>query len=29
MVGMLLFVLSLLINYVAQWILRRYRISIG
>ena len=29
MVGMLLFFLSLLINYVAQGILRRYRISIG
>jgi hypothetical protein len=26
---MLLFFLSLLINYVAQGILRRYRISIG
>jgi len=29
MVGMVLFFLSLLINYVAQGILRRYRISIG
>lgn len=29
MVGLLLFVLSLLINYVAQKIVRRYRISIG
>jgi phosphate transport system permease protein len=29
MVGLVLFFLSLLINYVAQGILRRYRISIG
>jgi phosphate transport system permease protein len=28
-VGLVLFVLSLLINYLAQGIVRRYRISIG
>jgi phosphate transport system permease protein len=28
-VGLVLFVLSLLINYLAQRIVRRYRISIG
>jgi phosphate transport system permease protein len=28
-VGLVLFVLSLLINYVAQGIVRRYRISVG
>jgi phosphate transport system permease protein len=29
MVGIVLFLLSLLINFVAQKIVRRYRISIG
>lgn len=29
MVGSLLFVLSLLINYLAQWIVRRFKISVG
>jgi len=29
MVGLVLFVLSLVINYAAQHIVRRYRISVG
>jgi phosphate transport system permease protein len=29
MVGLVLFMLSLIINYAAQGIVRRYRISIG
>jgi phosphate transport system permease protein len=29
MVGIVLFLLSLIINYLAQQIVRRYRISIG
>ena len=29
MVGIILFLLSLLINYIAQRVVRKYRISIG
>jgi phosphate transport system permease protein len=29
MVGIILFLLSLLINYIAQKVVRKYRISIG